>query len=439
MMISRRFPDSVLVTDHVADVAGHTFQTLFQRAEGHAREVRARGIDVLWVLDDGYVSTVEWLLAALLEERTGVMIVTRLPGVDIRSALGGRCGIVRDGAIESVTDYGCDLAVERGFLGVFTSGTTAQPRLVLHPFENLTPALARVATIGEPTGLRIASAFPMSSIGGLVAFLRCAMTGDSLVRWSLDEQDSWPFGQSGTCDIAAAPSVAAALIDRCPFLSPVLSLGGGPVPERALRSLSARTEVVVGYGMTETFGACSLASSGPGRPAEVGLGAPLTGVTFRIGGNPTDAVNDEVSLSIAPGIRAPLILGGDGQPPEPAWSGAWYETGDYVTCDDQGTLTYAGRGSGFLLRGGRAISIEAAAAVCRSVIPGADAVRVRGTHGAENLVIVHPGPVQPDRKRQLLRKLQDELGVTPRSFLTNAEFETFGSSGGLKLRTPLQP
>jgi acyl-CoA synthetase (AMP-forming)/AMP-acid ligase II/1-acyl-sn-glycerol-3-phosphate acyltransferase/acyl carrier protein len=127
-----------------------------------------------------------------------------------------------------------------------------------------------------------------------------------------------------------------------------------------LQERCPRAVVVEGYGITE----CSpiVAADDPGDPHPFTIGRPLPSVQ-------TALVDVETGGSVAPGapglllVRGPSIFSGYlGDAPDPfvRHDGQdWYRTGDLVSADADGVLTFRGRLKRFVKIGGEMISLPA--------------------------------------------------------------------------------
>ncbi|MGW5111538.1 AMP-binding protein [Nocardia sp. NPDC004123] len=229
---------------------------------------------------------------------------------------------------------------------VFTSGTTADPKAVVHTRGSLGAGLAAMAGC---TSLMPGSHLHTEQLMmGLPAVLEGA-------RWSMPRYPRFgthidPIGFARTLDTAThaffTPADLAVVLDAIEagrLVAPVhleeISLGGAPVTTALLRRARAAlpdTELLAVYGMTEilpvaiTSGADKLAFEGPGDP----LGPPVEGVDARL------ADDGELILS-----GPNLCRGYLGEPPLKEIA-----TGDLARFEG-GTLVLMGRKKDMMIRG----------------------------------------------------------------------------------------
>jgi acyl-CoA synthetase (AMP-forming)/AMP-acid ligase II len=226
---------------------------------------------------------------------------------------------------------------------VFTSGTTARPRGVVHTARSLSAGLAlcRERFPLGPGDVVHDSGFML----GLPALIAGA-------RWSIPTVDSAADGfleeleRRGVTHTFCVPVYLAKLLDRSPRLPGSLRhllLGSAPVPpavlRRAVAACTGDTRVLSAYAMTEML-PVSIASAEEKFEhwdSEEGdlLGAALPGVEIRI------ADDGELLL------RGPnTCLGYLGDPPLD-----WLATGDLARLDGAGRLVLMGRKKDMLIRG----------------------------------------------------------------------------------------
>jgi acyl-CoA synthetase (AMP-forming)/AMP-acid ligase II/1-acyl-sn-glycerol-3-phosphate acyltransferase/acyl carrier protein/predicted MFS family arabinose efflux permease len=140
--------------------------------------------------------------------------------------------------------------------------------------------------------------------------------------------------------------------------------GAEKCPERVYDALAARcpqTSVLEGYGVTECSPVISV--NDQAAPCRGAIGKPLPTVRYEI-------VDPDTGRKVAPGERGMLIVRGpsvfagylnyDGPSPFVEMDGQqWYRTGDLVSADADGVLTFAGRLKRFTKLGGEMISLPA--------------------------------------------------------------------------------
>ncbi|MFD7845424.1 class I adenylate-forming enzyme family protein [Nocardia sp. NPDC059764] len=279
----------------------------------------------------------------------------RLPGTPRGSIPLGRLIGSEPGWSGPATGVTVDVPVEdpdAEALIVFTSGTTADPKAVVHTRGSLGAGLAAVA--GATTLMPGSHLHTEQLMMGLPAVLEGA-------RWSMPRYPRFsthvdPLGFARTLGPAGSPDSAthafltpadlATILDAveagrlpAPAHLEEISLGGAPVTTvllRRARAVLPGTELLAVYGMTEilpvaiTSGADKLAFEGAGDP----LGFPCDGVDARI------ADDGELILS-----GPNLCRGYLGEPPLKEIA-----TGDLARFDG-GTLVLMGRTKDMMIRG----------------------------------------------------------------------------------------
>lgn len=132
-----------------------------------------------------------------------------------------------------------------------------------------------------------------------------------------------------------------------------------------------------GYGITECSPVVSV--NRPGKAVRGTIGHPLASVEWVI-------VGPDTGKEVSPGergrllVRGPSIFGGylnyDGKSPFVEHAGKqWYDTGDLVTQEPDGSLRFAGRLKRFVKVGGEMVSLPAVEEALRtSLTPGAEEV-----------------------------------------------------------------
>jgi cyclohexanecarboxylate-CoA ligase len=252
---------------------------------------------------------------------------------------------------------------------LYTSGTTGEPKGVLHTSNTLISIIQRYA---ERLGLDAATVILMASpLAHQAGFMYGAMMGP-LLGGKLVLQDIWQ------------PDEAAALIEAegvsysmgsTPFLADLTDCkalnkydisslrtfvsSGAPIPrvlvERAVERLGCA--VISAWGMSETG---SVTTTRPDDPPEKIFGTDgvaLPGMEVRIAdayGNP-QPVHTEGNLQCR-GIgnfvgyfKRPEISAGDAE--------GWFDTGDLATMDADGYIRITGRSKDIIIRGGENIPV----------------------------------------------------------------------------------
>jgi cyclohexanecarboxylate-CoA ligase len=256
---------------------------------------------------------------------------------------------------------------------VFTSGTTGEPKGVMHT-ENTTLSLLHRAI--ERLELSDRDVMLMASTVGhqtgfLFGYCLTVLLGATTVWmdvWKVEEAARLIETEGVTCSMGATP-----FLRDLTYLKPRRGVGslarslrlfiaaGAPVPRALVRDARDRLGCVVsaGWGMTEN-GLCTC--NGLRDPEEKIFGSdgvPLPGVEVR--------VVDDAGRDVEPGVEGDLVSRGCshfvGYYERPAFTAdahtadGWFRTGDRATRDRDGYVAITGRAKDIIIRGGENIPI----------------------------------------------------------------------------------
>jgi acetyl-CoA synthetase len=280
----------------------------------------------------------------------------------------------------------------------FTSGTTAQPKLVEHTHASY-PAghLSTMYWIGlQPADVHLNISSPgwaKHAWSNVFAPWNAAATALILghERFSADALLA-ALGECRVTSFCAPPTVWRMLIQSDLTAADVSSLrecvaAGEPLNPEVIEQVRRAWGITVrdGYGQTETT---AQIGNSPGQPVKLGsMGRPLPGYAVvlvdPVTGEP--AGEGEICLDLS---RRPLGLmtGYQGDPEQAAGAmrGGYYHTGDVATRDGDGYLTYVGRSDDVFKASDYRISpfelesvlIEHEAVAEAAVVPSPDPVRL---------------------------------------------------------------
>ena len=255
---------------------------------------------------------------------------------------------------------------------IFTSGTTGEPKGVLHTHNTLHAAVQAMVDAQEMTAgdvVHMASTFAHQTgyLFGARLFVQLGATGVFQDVWDPAELVRLVEREGVTASFGATPFLADVL--RAPNLADhdlstfrVFGCFGAPIPrpllEQALERLPAR--VMPGWGMTEVN---LFTTTRPGDPPEkvVGSdGAPFPGCELR--------VLDEAGAEVPAGTEGDLVCRGApdfvGYVQGRAFTeatyapGGWFRTGDRATLDADGFLRITGRTKDLVIRGGENVPVK---------------------------------------------------------------------------------
>ncbi len=274
-------------------------------------------------------------------------------------------------AWESCSDYkpASDLPTMRAStvaILAYTSGTTADPKGVIHDHRTLLAELSHMAPYMNPGKPNLMGSPVTHATGMLGAVLGPLVTGEDIHLI-----DRWDPGhalevmlEQGIGGGSGAPVFLASLLDH-PDFTPAhaakmerVGLGGAPVPvQLGERAASLGIKIIRSYGSTEhpsTTG-CQFDDSADRRHATDGR--PLAGVEIRL--------VDEEAREVPAGTPGEILSRGPdlclGYTDPALTAGAfdeegWYRTGDVGVLDKDGYLTLTDRVKDVIIRGGENVS-----------------------------------------------------------------------------------
>ena len=232
----------------------------------------------------------------------------------------------------------------------FTSGSTAQPKAVLHAHRALVhQAFVASAAFGLDASDASWGALPMFFAGGfvIIALITFARGGKVVLQDHFEAGRALDLMEREGVTFYAGWQLAPALCEHESFPRRKLRLRKGIYANvAAAEKLLASDNVTVGaYGLSETATlVCAGRWTDPADLRQRGFGRPLPGVEMRV-------VDPETRQPCAPGdvgellVRGPsLMLGYLGVPPSETFDGeGFFRTGDYGRLDETGTLRFDGR------------------------------------------------------------------------------------------------
>jgi acyl-CoA synthetase (AMP-forming)/AMP-acid ligase II len=297
----------------------------------------------------------------------------------------------------------------------FTSGTTRDPKGVIHSHQTLAYETRQLAGLFPPDRGRQLTAAPVGHFIGMVnAFLIPVLDGTSV-----NLADVWDPGQvlalmtsDGLTMGGGATYFMTSLVDHPSFTAEHLSyikyagLGGSSVPAVvATRLAGLGITVFRSYGSTEHPSITGSHYTAPEGKRLYTDGNALPGVEIRL------AADGEI-LSRGPD----LCLGyTDAALTDSAFDqDGWYRTGDIGVMDEDGYLTITDRKADFIIRGGENISaleveevLLAMPGIAEAAVVAAPDPRL-GEHGA---AVVRLTPGHPLPTMEQLRDHFDRAGL----------------------------
>jgi acyl-coenzyme A synthetase/AMP-(fatty) acid ligase len=298
------------------------------------------------------------------------------------------------------------MGAEDPALIVFTSGTTGEPRGVVHAYRYLDGQ--RIQAEGWLGSRRNELVWCTTATGWSKSarnvFLAPWLTGAAAVIHDgrFDPAERLDLAEAlGVNVLCQAPTEYRMLAKRIalrplPALRRMVSAGEPLEAETiaAFRAQMAGLEPADGYGQTETGQVSGNLAGEPVRPGS--MGKPLPGIE-------TQVIEGELQLkaSSSPTFFARYL---DGE----RFKGEWWRTGDLVRADEDGYLFFEGRGDDIILSSGYRIGpteVEAALLSHPAVAEAAAVAAPDPERGAVVRAIVVPRRREPSE--ELARELQE--------------------------------
>lgn len=373
--VIQQFPfsqEAVIAIDREGNRKVHCFSHLFTRSLGLSGAMLDQGVrrgDVVMILIG---SRVEWVIAMLACFRMGVLALPLNPQLS-KHDLAYRVGatnpslaigqaryltalpagipafdmddlerIFNEDLAQATPAKVANLAPEDPALIVFTSGTTAEPKGVIHSQRYLFGQATQAqhwfgAEPGEICWCTAAPGWSKSSRNSFIAPWLCG--GKSLlVEGRFDPELRLEIArQQGVNVLCQAPTEYRILAKRTelapvPSLRRMVSAGEALNPE-VIGTFREATglEIADGYGQTETGAVTGMRPGETVAGREGSMGRPLPGIETRI-------VDGELQVKAA---TSPTFFSGyvDGS----RFEDEWWATGDLVTEDEDGFLFHQGR------------------------------------------------------------------------------------------------
>jgi acyl-CoA synthetase (AMP-forming)/AMP-acid ligase II len=235
---------------------------------------------------------------------------------------------------------------------LYTSGTTAEPKGVIHSHDTLIAELTRSPTPPPDTpGTVSLQPFPAGHTAGLVALLGPAVHGHPTIvmdAWDADDAAAL-IEEHGVTAMAGTPIFLSSLLDVGGDISTLrhATTGGAGVPPALVERADAQGwRVCRCYGATEGPSVTATEPTDPLRLRAYTDGRPIGGAQIRI-------VDGEVAV-LSP---ESFVAYDDARANADAFTDdGWFLTGDIGALDADGCLTITDRKKDIIIRGGENIS-----------------------------------------------------------------------------------
>lgn len=318
---------------------------------------------------------------------------------------------------------------------VFTSGTTGEPRGVVHPYRYLTGQRAQAEHwLGSRPGELVwCTTAPGWSKSARNVFLAPWLTGAAAVihEGRFDPVERLDLIESLAVDVLCQAPTEYRMLAKRTALRPLPGLrrmvsAGEALEAETIAAFREATglEPADGYGQTETGHISGNLVGEPVRPGS--MGKPLPGIEVR--------VVDEAGAELDPGAVGELRLRAASSPTffsryldGERFEGEWWPTGDLVRQEDDGHLWFEGRGDDVIVSSGYRIGpieVESTLLAHPAVAEAAAVAHPDPERGAVVRAIVVPRDREPSK--ELVQELQEHCKreTAPYKFPRIIEFAT---------------
>ncbi len=239
---------------------------------------------------------------------------------------------------------------ERGWLMVPSGGAGGAPKFARHDGWTLSAAVDGFCSHFEMGPVNSVCVLPLHHVSGLMAWMRCALTGGKFIpwRWKDAEAGRFPDDLPGECCISLVPTQLQRLLastDAVAWLRrfQVISVGGGPAWD-GLLEVAARMELPLSpcYGATETAAMVAALKPWQFLNGQRGCGAALPHATIDAEGGAVKVTGESVHRGYFPEMSA-----------ERSWI-----SGDLGSIGADGSLVILGRADDVIITGGEKVSPE---------------------------------------------------------------------------------
>lgn len=285
-------------------------------------------------------------------------------------------------------------AAGKGWLCIPSGGTGGGLKFARHDEETLSAAVRGFTRHFKVSRVNAAGVLPLHHVSGLMAWMRCALTGGEYrpLDWKEleagalpalpDKPEGWMISLVPTqLERLLQSAATAAWLEKFR----IIFLGGGPVRPDLLEKAAA-LPVSPGYGMTES--AAMLTAL---RPEDFLLGTRSSGTVL-----------PHATVKIGAGDA--IVIGGDSlfRGYHPQWRDRWeFETADCGRLDARGHLHVHGRRDEVIITGGEKVApaevetvLRGSGEFCEVVVLG-----VPDVEWGQLVAAAYPAEARPDRAK----------------------------------------
>jgi O-succinylbenzoic acid--CoA ligase len=310
--------------------------------------------------------------------------------------------------------------IDQGWLMIPSGGTGGRLKFARHDQDTLSAAVDGFTAHFSVSRVNAVGVLPLHHVSGLMAWIRCALTGGKFLpsSWSKIEAGLRPaMGDGGEWFLSLVPTQLQRLLAQPESVGwlrrfRAVFLGGGPAwPESLERAAEARVPLAPSYGLTET--AAMVATL---RPKEFLGGSRSSGTVMP---HARIDVTGEGTLRIA----GESVFRGY----FPEWrAGRDFTTDDLGFIDGNGHVQVTGRRDGIIITGGKKVQPAEVEAALRAT-GEFDDVAVLGVpdpEWGEAVVAFYPGTARAPDLERVTRDLAEKLAAParPKRYVAVAEW-----------------
>lgn len=248
---------------------------------------------------------------------------------------------------------------DRAWLMIPTGGSSGGLRFVRHDQDSISAAVRGFCAHFDLTRVNAIGVLPLYHVSGLMAWMRCALTGGTFLPWDWKQLEAGqrPPIADGDWVMSLVPTQLQRLLASPAAVSwlrgfRVIFLGGGPVwPDLANAAAAAGLRISLSYGMTETAAMVTAL-----RPEEFLSGGRTSGSALP---HARVAVSDDGAIVVGGGSLF------HGYYPEHR-EVREFDTGDLGRIDAAGQLIVLGRRDAVIITGGKKVQPLEVEAVLRA-------------------------------------------------------------------------